>query len=117
MFDLLFGAGRSQHAAGAEEAQRAGRNVEHLEAELARVEERLEKMSTITLALWTLVKQNTSLTDEQLSVAVGEIEAQKQQSAQVPLKCPQCGRAMLARDRRCLYCDYREPEGDVLSQV
>lgn len=123
MAELLFGLaflGRQKSSDRAAEmsAQQAQRSAEQVEAALAQLEERFDKLSVITMALWSLLKEKNGLSDDDLSKEIAVVEAKRQQeAAEQPLSCPQCGRAMLARARRCLYCEYRTPDGDVFTQV
>ena len=107
---------KSSSAAAEQSAQQAQRGVEHLESELQRAEERLEKLSVLTAAMWSLLKEKTGVTDDELRAITGKIEEQQQEESR-QLTCPQCGRAMLARAHRCLYCDYRAPETGPFSPV
>ena len=113
----IFSGGRqaSRNAQSAElNAQQAKRDVEHLEDDLKRLQERFDKLTAITTAMWTLLKAKTDVTDEELKAEATRAEAMQQQAAQQPAACPQCGRAMLARTRRCLYCDFQAPEDDLV---
>ncbi|HEY3379349.1 MAG TPA: hypothetical protein VGL77_17870 [Armatimonadota bacterium] len=120
---LIFGLGRGLKGPSAAEATaknadaRSQRTAEHVELALARLEERLEKLSVLNMALWTLLKDKTGLTDEALLHEVANVQAARQESLDQAKTCPQCGRAMLARAKRCLYCDYHAPDADMFEQV
>ena len=106
----------NSNAAAEVSAQQAQRSADHLEDELQRMEERFEKLSVLTAGVWELLKEKTGITDDDLRNIISKVEAQRQQESQ-QLTCPQCGRAMLARYRRCLYCDYHEPDTDPFTPV
>ena len=97
-------------------AQQAQRSAEHLETELQRMEERFDKLSLLTAGMWELLKEKTGITDDALRAIITTLETQRQQESQQNT-CPQCGRAMLTRAHRCLYCDYRTPETDPFTPI
>jgi predicted RNA-binding Zn-ribbon protein involved in translation (DUF1610 family) len=107
---------KNSSAAAEASAQQAQRSAEHLETELQRMEERVEKLSVLMAGMWELLKEKTGVSDDELKQIVSKVETQRQQDSQ-QFTCPQCGRAMLARDRRCLYCEYRIPDNDPFSPV
>lgn len=77
------------------------------------VEERLNQLALINMALWSLLKEKTSLTDEDLIARVQEIDVSDGQldgKVHVALAhCPRCEQTLSKKHRRCLYCGY-QPE-------
>jgi hypothetical protein len=85
------------------QAERAGDRV-------GDVEERLDKMALLNLALWSLLKEKLGVTDAELTQRVEELDLKdgkldgRIQSA--PISCPDCQRTLHQRHRRCLYCGF-----------
>ena len=75
---------------------------------VAALEKRVDKLTLINLALWSLVSEKCDLTDEQLMERVKKIDAMdgstdgKLQTQGVP--CPKCGRPIGNRHTKCLFC-------------
>ena len=77
-----------------------------VDGHVGRLEARLDELVILCRALWSLVQEQTGLTDEALLQRVQEIGRQEvpaggQANQGVP--CPQCRRPM-PRNGRCLYC-------------
>ena len=77
------------------------------------VEERLNQLKLINMALWSLLKEKTDLTDEDLIARVQEIDISDGHldgKVHVALvQCPRCQQTLSKKHHRCLYCGY-EPE-------
>lgn len=76
------------------------------------LEDRLDRLALINMAMWSLLRQQTQLTEEDLMNRVQEIDlldgqADGRVTRQV-LRCAQCGRVMSPRHRRCLYCGHQQ---------
>lgn len=89
-------AARASSAAGA-----ATRDVTHLE-------DRVERLSLVCMAMWSLIQDKTQLTEEDLLERVkmidlmdGQEDGKASRSIQ---KCRACNRVMSPRHRKCLYC-------------
>lgn len=72
------------------------------------LEDRLDKLALICMAMWSLMRQTTQLTEEDLMQRVKEIDlldgqADGRITPQVA-RCPACNRVMSPRHTRCLYC-------------
>ena len=96
----------------ASEAETAARKSQTTSTEALRelriLEERLEKLVLVSVALWSLLQERTGLTEQDLvervqkldledGVADGKITRQLR-------SCPACGRAVSRRHRKCLFC-------------
>jgi ribosomal protein S27AE len=102
------GAAYWQAAEAAKEAGR-GKSAARRAMEVARVtEERLAKLTLVCAAMWTLLRDRTELTEEDLAQAVRELDlkdgVEDGKVTQTIVKCPKCGRTMHPRHHRCLYC-------------
>lgn len=106
----LWGSMYSYHISG--EATRAAQKglsrTRQLQEELKRVEDKLEKLTLVCMAMWSLVCEKTDLTEDELAERVQKIDLQDGTAdgkvTRSRKECPQCGRAMSSRHSRCLYC-------------
>jgi predicted nucleic acid-binding Zn-ribbon protein len=84
------------------QARRAQREIEKLGNEIHR-------LYMVTEALWTLVKDRTDLTDEQLMNLISEIDlrdnVRSEMAAEAEIQsCPNCGRTLSIRHTTCIFC-------------
>ena len=97
------------------QAQKANREVRQLE-------ERVEKLTMVAAAMWTLLKRaHPSLTDDQLASAVQEIDlSDGRLDGRVrhdASQCPSCRRPIAGRHERCLYCGQEVERREVVRRV
>ncbi len=109
MFGLLVAARAQQVAAdaqskashGAREGTAANRRVWNLE-------DRLDKLLLVNMAMWELLKDRTELTEEDLLAKVQEVDLRDGRAdgkiSKTVAKCPKCGRTMSPRHKKCFYC-------------
>lgn len=71
-------------------------------------EERLEKLALLCMAMWSLMREKTGLTEKDLLERVKQIDLMDGREdgklKKTVLECRSCGRAMSSRHTRCLYC-------------
>jgi len=78
------------------------------QSSVASLEKRVNKLTLISMALWSLLSEKCALSEEALMERVKQIDALdgstdgKLQAQGTP--CPQCGRAMSSRHAKCLFC-------------
>ena len=89
-------------AAGAHSAaQGAQRGLDHLE-------DRLERLSLVCMAMWSLLQDKTDLKEQDLLDRVRTIDlmdgVEDAKATRTIQKCASCGRTMSPRHRKCLYC-------------
>lgn len=94
---------------GEEKASDAVRTVQYFQ-------DRLDKLTLINMAVWSLIREKTNLTEEDLLERIKEIDLTDGvldgKVRQTAVKCPKCGRVMSNKHRSCLYCGYmKEGEG------
>ncbi|MFW6059490.1 MAG: hypothetical protein ACODAQ_04880, partial [Phycisphaeraceae bacterium] len=87
----------SQASSAASQAGEASRNVSHLE-------DRLERLNLICMAMWSLIQDKTNLTEQDLMQRVkvldqvdGEADGKTTRSVQ---KCHKCDRTMSPRHQK-----------------
>jgi ribosomal protein S27AE len=69
---------------------------------------RVDELTMVCTAMWTLIEEKTTLTHEDLFAKVREIDmadgVEDGKMTRMVKKCPACGRTMSARHKKCLYC-------------
>jgi hypothetical protein len=73
------------------------------------LESRLDALELACSALWRILKAKHGYSDEELALAIKELDLQDGQldgkKAPEPAVCSECGRPLLTRSRtRCLWC-------------
>ena len=107
---LLFGAAASTgaSASSAAEAARAGSAAGSAKRDVAHLEDRLERLSLVCMAMWSLIQDKTKLTEADLLERVKMIDmmdgVEDGKASRTIQKCHACNRTMSARHRKCLYC-------------
>jgi hypothetical protein len=74
--------------------------------------ERVDKLSLVCLAMWSLLQDKTGLSEEELMERVRLIDladgVPDGKVTRTVRRCVQCGRTMSPRHRKCLYCGAEE---------
>lgn len=97
-----FDDGPSIDSSGRSDARQARQEARHLD-------DRLEKLLLVNVALWSLLQEKTGLTEADLMERVrllDEMDGQadgKAERAKVT-SCGACGRPVSARQAKCMYC-------------
>lgn len=72
------------------------------------LEDRLERLSLVCMAMWSLLQDKTNLTEQDLIARVKMLDmmdgVKDGKATRTVSKCTQCNRVMAARHQRCLYC-------------
>ncbi|MDQ3814920.1 MAG: hypothetical protein M3347_13330 [Armatimonadota bacterium] len=107
MLGDFYGLGGSSTSPGGDAARQSAAEAKDAVRDL---EERVNQLTLINMALWSLLKEITDLTDEDLMQRVREIDLQ---DGQVDGKvrggmnrCPRCGQTLSKKHHRCLHCGY-----------
>ena len=76
--------------------------------EVRQLEDRMDRLVLVNMALWSLLQEKMGLTEKDLMDRVQQVDladGQLDGKARKPLaKCPDCDRVMSPRHKRCLYC-------------
>jgi len=108
---LMFGgagasSGGSSTSAG--DAARASSAAGSAKRDVAQLEDRLERLSLVCMAMWSLIQDKTKLTEADLMERVKMIDlmdgVEDGKATRNVQKCHACNRTMSARHRKCLYC-------------
>ena len=90
-----------QAAAAASRASSVNRDNEHLE-------DRLERLSLVCMAMWSLLQDKTGVTEQQLLERVKTLDLMDGQpdgkATRSVSRCQACGRVMSPRHLACMYC-------------
>lgn len=102
-----------QHVTAAPPPQLSARATE----ELASLNRRLDRLTLICHALWTLLQDKTGLREEDLAARVKMIDMLdgKQDGRRRPTvaQCPRCQRAIAARAQKCVFCGTARPTATI----
>jgi len=87
------------------EAARTAKSVEELRKDM---DEKIDRLALICRAMWELLRDSSSFSEEALQEKVTEVDLRdgiRDGKVTVPpKKCPECGRTVSKRHRRCIYC-------------
>jgi len=104
----------SQAAAASSSAGAARRDLAHLE-------DRVERLALITMAMWSLLQDKTNLTEDDLLERVKTLDLMDGtpdgKATKGVSKCHQCQRTLNARHLRCLYCGAEKPAGSAFDRL
>ena len=89
-------------------ARAAASHAREMASDAMFFEKRLDKLTLISMAVWSLLAEKMGLTDEDLMERVKKIdlmdgEADGKLQRQIAT-CPQCNRVMSPRHSSCIYC-------------
>ena len=94
-------------------AQRSEAKAEDAKEAVEQLEERVNRLTLINMALWSLLKEITNLTEEDLVKRVEEIDLQDGyidgRTRPKIASCDQCGQTLSQKHQRCLHCGW-EPQ-------
>jgi hypothetical protein len=76
--------------------------------EVKRLQERLDALVLVNMAMWSLIQDRLGLTEAALADRVRDIDLRDGRLdggvAPDPVACTACGRTVSARRKRCIYC-------------
>lgn len=109
MFDFLWNLHQQQRIGDlSREISSGDRSGQRAEREVRRLEERVETMHLVMMAMWAIMQQKLGMTDQDLAEMVRELDLRDGQldGRMTPRvqKCGACGRTMSERHARCMYC-------------
>jgi hypothetical protein len=98
--------GQAHQAAG--DARRRPKRQGWGRREVARADERIDKLVLIAHAMWTLVAEKTGLTEADLLKPVTEVDGQDGtidgRITRPPVRCSKCDAVISRKFNRCLFC-------------
>ncbi|MEM1209261.1 MAG: hypothetical protein AAGI54_08335 [Planctomycetota bacterium] len=107
-----------QAAADAARAESAARRVEQGSRD---ANDRLERLTLVCMAMWSLLQDKTNLTEADLLERVKLIDnidgTPDGKATRGVRSCPKCHRTMSPRHRKCLYCGTEETHSSAFDAV
>jgi len=95
--------GQAKAAAG-----RAGSSALAARRDVRYLQDRVDRLTLVNIAMWSLLKEQMGVTEEDLINRMVEIDISdgKADGKVTPgvRKCGKCGRTLSPRHRKCLYC-------------
>ena len=83
--------------------------------------ERLEKLVLVNMAMWSLLQEKVGLTEQDLADRVEQIDladgVADGKVTRTIRQCPNCGRNVSSRHKRCLFCGNDNLGGNALDGV
>lgn len=105
MFDFDLG---GHHGSGFKPPEMPRSSTTNKDAEVRYLEDRVDRMSLICMAMWSLMRDKTNLTEEDLMERVKLLDLMDGQAdgkaTRTVSKCVKCNRPMNVRHKKCLYC-------------
>lgn len=105
---LIFGHGGSGVGAGISASEGARAAAGNAVRDVAHLEDRIERLSLVCMAMWSLIQDKTRLTESDLLERVKMIDlmdgVEDGKASRGVQKCHACNRTMSPKHRRCLYC-------------
>lgn len=99
----ISGSNTSTANAAQSTATAAQRQVKH-------IEDRLDRLALINMALWSLIQDKTGLTEDDLLERVRLIDmmdgVEDGKVTRTASKCTKCDRVMNPRHEKCMYCGH-----------
>ena len=97
------------------DAEGAVRDARQAQESVESMQQDINRLLLITEALWTLLKKQNGLTDDDLTKVVNEIDAKDgvldgKPAKAPPRPCPNCGKMVAAHHTLCVFCGKTVPE-------
>ena len=108
---------QSQIARNASAANRAAGKVERVGQRIEAVEAKLDGLALACQAMWELLRENTNLTEDDISAKMEEIDLRDGRKdgkiSSSTDQCSNCGRKTARQRATCLYCGHNTGKGEV----
>jgi len=82
-------------------------------ADVTFLERRVERLSLICQAMWTLLRETSGLDEGQLLDRMNELDMRDGRAdgklKKMASSCPQCGRGISTRHAKCMFCGSGKP--------
>ena len=115
MLDSLFVTQAASNNKAVTTGQTASRLAKEVRTQNEEIKFDVEKLFMITQALWEILKHQHGYTDEQLEEMIqhidlrdGRLDGKIAKSREVA-KCRKCGRTMMRKRMKCMYCGAAAP--------
>jgi ribosomal protein S27AE len=109
---FLYGPSFLDTAFAQQTASEAGSRADSAARTVKELEARIERLTLVSLAMWSLLREKSGLTEENLLDRVRQIDLRDGvldgKLSRETRKCAKCGRVMSARHNKCMYCGHEE---------
>ncbi len=109
-FGLAESAQRDLHQRRRTAAQRSDKSADR--QTISNLEDRLDRLSLVCMAMWSLLQDKARLTEDDLLERVRTLDLMDgvadNKATRSVSKCARCQRTMSSRHRRCLYCGFEQ---------
>jgi ribosomal protein L32 len=99
---------QSQIHGAKSDAARASGKASRVEDEVRRLGDRIDSLALICQAMWELIRERTTLSDQDIERRMEEIDLRDGKAdgkmTSLPQNCSNCGRIVARRHSRCMYC-------------
>ena len=106
---------------GMDDTRKDSPNLAAAQRDIRELNNRLERLRSACGALWALLQENTSLTEQDLINKMAAMEARDAVTggklARPARICVDCGRAVPPRVTKCMYCATVQPTQDVFEEI
>ena len=82
----------------------AANQAKLIQQELGRLQRQLKRQRVITQALWQILREKFTLSEEDLARLIAQIERLEKEKPQIAELCPHCGRSLQDDHTTCIYC-------------
>jgi len=90
-------------------------------ASVAHLQERVDNLVLINMAMWSLLRDKANLTEDDLMEKVRQIDlmdgVEDGKVTKHVVKCSQCERVMSPRHKRCMYCGAQRLDSTAFDSV
>ncbi len=105
LFDIALGGALQSGIAGISALQaNTDQRLTGTTERIASLEQRYERMQLVMLALWSLLKEHTGLTDADLKRFMHDAEASRASTGSAVMTCEKCHRIIRKSATRCVWC-------------
>jgi predicted Zn-ribbon and HTH transcriptional regulator len=117
----LYGSGEANpYEAGA--GREAAKNASESVRVVRNLEDRVDRLTLVCSALWSLLREKTGSTEEELLARVREIDLSDGKldgklARPPPATCGSCGRTFSSRHVRCLWCGAERAVGNAFDRA
>lgn len=121
IFDFASGNLTGYDAASARLAGQASSDAREARGDTRFLQERIDHLTLVCMAMWSIIQDKTDVTEQDLLERVkkidlmdGKEDGKADRSIQ---KCPNCGRVMSPRHRKCIYCGAERLEQSAFDNI
>ncbi len=109
MFDLIWDLFQQTRIEGtAKEAKHALAKASLAQGDIQSVDQKLDRLTLITAALWEIVQERHGITEADLARKMREIDLrdgiEDGKPGHAPVRCKHCGNTISTKDLSCIYC-------------